>query len=586
MYRTHTCGELRKEDNGKEVELAGWVSTRRDHGGVIFIDLRDRYGITQVAFDPKRSKKAMKLADKLRSEFVIQVKGTVNNRPKDMINKKLDTGEIEVDGGELVILNESKTPPFEIGDQSQEVNEDLRLRYRYLDLRNPKMLENLEFRNKIVSYIRKYMEENGFINVDTPILTASSPEGARDYLVPSRLHPGKFYALPQAPQMFKQLLMVAGVDKYYQIAPCFRDEDARADRSPGEFYQLDLEMSFVEQEDVFKTMEPLFVGLAEKVADKKIVETPFPRIPYEEAMNRFGTDKPDLRFELELFDITDIAKKSEFKVFKDAELVKGIVYPKGSKLSRGDIDILTEFVKELGAKGLAYMKVTDKGLDSNIVKFFSDGQQKDILKESGAKKGDMLFFIADKESATYGVMGELRLEIAQRLDLRDPNKVAYCWIVDFSMYEKDEKTGKIDFGHNPFSMPQGGMKSLEEKEPLEVMAHQYDIVANGIELSSGAVRNYNPDILVKAFQIVGYDEKEIKERFAGLYEAFQYGAPPHAGFAPGIERIVMVLKNTKNIREVVAFPKNQKAEDPMMRAPGKVRSEQLKELHLKIVKDD
>ncbi|OJI06522.1 aspartate--tRNA ligase [bacterium CG10_46_32] len=590
MYRTHTCGELRKEDNGKEVKLAGWVQSRRDHGGVIFIDLRDRYGITQITFDPERSKKALEAANKLRSEFVVQVTGTVNKRPETMVNKKLDTGEIEVDGQELVILNESETPPFELDKPEFEANEQIRLKYRFIDLRRPKLQHMLQLKDKMIRMIRKYFQEQDFVEVQTPILANSSPEGARDWLVPSRLYPGKFYALPQAPQQFKQLLMVGGVDRYFQIAPCFRDEDPRADRAFGEFYQLDMEMSFVEQEDIFDIMDPLMVKLTEELSSKTIITKPFPRIPWKEAMEKYGTDKPDLRFGFEIKPITDVVKNSGFKVFADAVTKKGVVHALnvvgGATFSRKDIDELTEAAKEKGASGLAYI-IVDAELKSPILKFLEESEIKQIIQEAGAKKGDAIFFGAGEWQTVCESLGAVRNLAGSKLGLKDNSKAAWCWITDFPMYAYSEiEEGKIDFGHNPFSMPQGGMEALENKDPLDILAYQYDYVLNGFEITSGAIRNHDPKIMYKAFEIAGYTKEEVDAKFGHMINAFKYGAPPHGGNAPGIDRLLMVLMDAESIRDIYAFPKDGAGRDVMLGSPSEVTQKQLDELHIKIVKEE
>ncbi|OGM97210.1 MAG: aspartate--tRNA ligase [Candidatus Yanofskybacteria bacterium RIFCSPHIGHO2_01_FULL_39_8b] len=599
MFRTHTCGELTKKQEGKSVTLSGWVNSRRDHGGVIFIDVRDRYGMTQVTFDPKHSETAWKTADRVRDEFVIKITGKVILRTEDMINPRLKTGEIEITAQDVEILNSSKTPPFQVSyipgeeagdaqvDQSKNVNEDLRLKYRFLDIRRRRMLENLEFRHKVIFFMRTWMTENNFIEVETPILTASSPEGARDFLVPSRLHPGKFYALPQAPQQYKQLLMVGGIDRYFQIAPCMRDEDARADRSPGEFYQLDVETSFMTQDEFFTLMEPLFHELAKKFSNKEVMFKKFPRIPYKESMLKYGSDKPDLRIPMEIQDITDIVKGCGFAVFAKVVEQKGVVralkVPGGAKLSRTEIEKMTEEVKSLGAKGLAYIIVEEQGKHrSPIVKFLGDDLVETIIKEVKAKKGDVIFFGADKPKIVEASLGATRINIAKKLGIVDTTKLAFCWIVDFPMYEFNEEERKIDFMHNPFSMPQGAMKDLEEKDPLDILAYQYDIVCNGIELSSGAVRNNVPEIMYKAFEIGGYKKEEVDAKFGAMIDAFKFGAPPHCGFAPGIERTIMILRDESNIREITAFPKNGRAEDVMMGAPREVSARQLKESHIKL----
>lgn len=585
-YRTHTCGELTKKDLEKEVKLSGWVHSRRDHGGVIFIDLRDHYGVTQVKVNPDQ-KEAFAVADKVRSEFVVCVTGKVIARPSDMVNKKLATGEIEIDVSDVEILNESLTPPFEI-DKEQQVDEEIRLKYRYLDLRRAKLQEYVKLRHQVIKYIRNYLDERGFVDVQTPIMANSSPEGARDFIVPSRLHPGKFYALPQAPQQFKQLLMVAGIDKYYQIAPCFRDEDPRADRAPCEFYQLDLEMAFVGQEDVFQSQEPLWIELTEKVAGKKILKKPFPRIPYQEAMLKYGSDKPDLRFGLEIQDVSEIFTDSKFQVFKSVLDNKDVVRclkaeGAGKKFSRKDIDELTGLAQENGAKGLAYIIYEGKELKSPILKFFSEEEIAALAKKTGAQDGDIVFFGADEEKVVAEALGAVRLELGRRLELADPNVVAWAWITDFPMYQYDEKEGKIDFMHNPFSMPQGGMEALEKKDPLDILAYQYDIVGNAYELCSGAVRNHRPDIMYKAFEIAGYSKEEVNKNFGHMINAFKYGAPPHGGYAPGIDRVLMVLTGNENIREIIAFPKNGSAYDPMLDSPSEVSEKQLKEVHIKNV---
>jgi aspartyl-tRNA synthetase len=590
MYRTHTCGELRKEDVGKEIELSGWVNTRRDHGGVIFIDLRDRYGLTQIAFDTERSKKAFKEAEKLRSEFVIHIKGTVTARPDDMVNKKLDTGEIEVDGQELTILNKSKTPPFELDKPDFEANENLRLQYRYVDLRRPKMQEMLKMRDEMIRRIRTYFHKKDFLEVQTPILANSSPEGARDWLVPSRLYPGKFYALPQAPQQFKQLLMVGGVDKYFQIAPCFRDEDPRMDRHFGEFYQLDMEMSFVEQEDIFNIMDPLMIELTEEFSGKEIIKKPFPRIPWREAMEKYGSDKPDLRFDFEIKPINEIVKDCDFKVFRDVIEEGGAVHAlkvdKGAKFSRKDIDELTEIAKEKGAKGLAYIIVA-KELKSPILKFLDKDVTDEILRATFASDGDIIFFGAGPWREVCESLGAVRNECGKRLGLKDDTKAAWAWITDFPMYDYSEiEEGRIDFSHNPFSMPQGGMEALETKDPLDILGYQYDYVFNGVEITSGAIRNHEPKIMYKAFEIAGYSKKEVDAKFGHMIKAFEYGAPPHGGNAPGIDRLLMVLRDCNSIRDIYAFPKDGQGRDVMLDAPSEVEQKQLDDLHIKTVKDD
>jgi aspartyl-tRNA synthetase len=585
MLRTHTCGQLTKKEVGKKVTLSGWVNTRRDHGGIIFIDLRDRYGLTQLKFDPDVSKEAWNEADKVRSEWVIQVSGEVIARPKEMINNNLETGEVELAISEVKVLNKSKTPPFEIA-QEKDVNEEIRLKYRYLDLRHPKLQRIMKKRDALITYVREYFHKNDFIEIQTPILANSSPEGARDYLVPSRLYPGKFYALPQAPQQFKQLLMVGGLDKYFQIAPCFRDEDPRSDRHPGDFYQIDLEMSFVEQEDVWAMIEPLMIELTEKFSDKKIIQKPFPRITYNEAISKYGSDKPDLRFDFEIKDLSKEMAKTEFKVFADVLANSGIVnalkVTKGSSFSRKDIDELTEIAKTKGAKGLAYI-VFEKELKSPILKFLSNQEIKAITDITKAKTGDIVFFGADDWKTASQSLGAVREECGKRLGLKDPQKAAWLWIHDYPMYDFSEiEEGKIDFSHNPFSMPQGGMKALKEQDSLDILAYQYDLVCNGFEISSGAIRNHDPEIMYKAFEIAGYSKEQVDAKFGHMIKAFEYGAPPHGGFAPGLDRLLMVLWECASIRDIYAFPKNGQAQDTMLGAPSEVDEKQLKELHIKL----
>jgi aspartyl-tRNA synthetase len=591
MLRTNTCGELTGKDAGKEVELCGWVHRRRDHGGIIFVDLRDRYGLTQIKFDPDIDKEAHSQADMLRSEWVVRAKGKVVSRPDNMINKKMATGEVEIQVSELEILNKSKTPPFEIDDEkSTQANENMRLKYRYIDLRRPKLQKMLKIRDEVMIHIRDYFHKHDFIEIQTPILTGSSPEGARDFLVPSRLHPNKFYALPQAPQQFKQLLMVGGLDRYFQIAPCFRDEDSRMDRHYGEFYQLDMEMSFVTQEDIFNIQEPLMVELTEKFSEKKVMWQPFPRIPWKEAMTKYGSDKPDLRFEMEIMPITDLVKGCGFGVFAgtidDGGVVHALKVDGGAKFSRKDIDELTALAKEKEAKGLAYIIVKEGGeLVSPIIKFLGDDLAKKIIEEVGAKTGDIVFFAADKWRVVCESLGAVRNECGVRFDLKDKNKAAWCWITDFPMYDYSEiENGKIDFAHNPFSMPQGGLEALETMDPLDIVANQYDFVCNGFELTSGAIRNHDPVIMYKAFEIAGYSKEDVDKKFGHMISAFQYGAPPHGGNAPGIDRLLMVINDWDSIRDIYAFPKDGQGRDVMMDAPGEVDEKQLEDLHLKMIK--
>lgn len=591
--RTHTCGELNKSNVGESVSLAGWVHRRRDHGGIIFIDLRDRYGLTQIKFDPAINETAWQEADKLRSEWVVKIQGKVLGRPEDMLNLKLTTGEIEVGVDNLEILNKSKTPPFEIDEEkSDEANENLRLQYRFVDLRRPELQKLLALKDRYIQHMRDYFHNLGFIEVQTPILANSSPEGARDFIIPSRLHPGKFYALPQAPQQFKQLLMVGGLDKYFQIAPCFRDEDPRMDRHYGEFYQLDMEMSFVTQEEIFAIMEPLMIEITEKFSNKKIVNLDankrFIQLPWKEALTRYGSDKPDLRFDLEIKVITDLVKDCGFSVFADVVKKGGVVHAMkvdgGAKLTRKEIDELTQLAISKEAKGLAYIIIKEDGeLQSPIVKFLGPDLAAKIVTEVGAKMGDIIFFGADSWKTVCASLGAVRNECANKLGLKDNTKAAWCWIVDFPMYSYSEiELGKIDFEHNPFSMPQGGMKALEEKNPLEILAYQYDLVLNGFEASSGAIRNHSPEIMYKAFEIAGYTNEDVQNRFGALIQAFQYGAPPHGGNAPGIDRILMVLQDLDSIRDIYAFPKDGRGRDLMMNSPSEVDIKQIREVHIKV----
>ena len=570
-----------------KVELAGWVNSRRDHGGLIFIDLRDHTGIIQLVVDPNTAD-AFKLAESLRDEFVIRATGTVRKRGAGLENPNIPTGDIEVVVDDMKLLNRSEPLPVNTHDEGTESSEELRLKYRYLDLRRPSMQHRLARRAQFYKFMRDYMEEHEFIEVTTPILANSSPEGARDFLVPSRLHPGQFYALPQAPQQFKQLLMVGGLPRYYQIAPCFRDEDPRADRLYGDFYQLDLEMSFVESgEEVRQTMEPLLVKLATEFAGKKIVTPEIRRIPYVEAMEKYGVDKPDLRYGMELIDLTDDLKNTEFSVFAKAECVKAICVKGGADLTRSQIDNFTEKARKLGAGGLAYLTYTKDGIKSPIAKFLSEAELNAITEKTGAEAGDAVFFGADKREKVNKVLGQLRIAFADHFNLKNPDEVALCWIVDFPFYEWDDGANKLDFGHNPFSMPKGGLEALEAakttEDKLAIVADQYDMVMNGYEICSGAVRNYNPEIMYKVFGILGYDQKYVESRFGGMLNAFKFGAPPHAGCAFGIERIFMVLENTENIRDIVAFPKNGSGVDLMMNSPSWVDDYQITDCHLQIV---
>jgi len=589
-YRTHTCGELRENHVGKEVMLSGWVHKRRDLGGVIFVDLRDRYGLTQIVFHPETTE-SYKVAEGLKYEYIVKVTGKVVARDTKTMNKALDTGEIEVHVKEFDVLSCATPMPFEIFEaRKEEEDEELRLKYRFLELRRKKLQDNIIFRAKMVQHIRKYMEDRGFIDLATPILTVSSPEGARDFLVPSRLHPGKFYALPQAPQQYKQLLMVAGFDRYYQIAACARDEDPRADRSPGEFYQLDTEVSFMTQNEFFDLMEPLFVELTEKLTKKKTLFKPFPRIPYRECLETYGSDRPDLRFNLKIIDVSGWAKHTGFQIFADSEYVRALPIPDGAKFSGKEIDEeFTDAAKRAHAKGLAWMKYEKDIFSGGISKFFTESELHELKTIVTPEDGSIIFFAAGEWRVSCEPLGAVRSMVAEKMNLADPNIIAWTWIVDFPMYEwneekaKNNKTG-WDFAHNPFSMPQGGLLALNEKKPDDILAHQYDITANGLELSSGAVRNKDPEVMYRAFEIAGYSRADVDKKFGHMIHAFEFGAPPHCGFAPGIERLAMVLLGEKNIRSVIPFPKNQKAEEPMVGSPSEVDAGQLKELGINISK--
>ncbi|OIO19478.1 MAG: aspartate--tRNA ligase [Candidatus Magasanikbacteria bacterium CG1_02_32_51] len=585
-YRTKKCGELTKANVGETVTLAGWVHRRRDLGGLVFIDLRDRYGLTQVIFNPENVAD-FSLAEKLKYEYVISVTGKIEKRNEKNVNKELSTGEIEMVATEIRILSEARPMPFEIFETNKgEDDEELRLKYRFLELRREKLKQNLIFRTKMVKYMRDFMESRDFLDIATPILTVSSPEGARDFLVPSRIHPGKFYALPQAPQQYKQLLMVGGMDRYYQIAPCMRDEDPRADRSPGEFYQLDCEVSFMEKEEFFQLMEPLFIELTENLTNKKVLSKPFPRIPFREAIETYGSDRPDLRYDLKIKNVTDWAKPSDFQVFSSAEFTRALMIPKGDVFTRKEIDDeFTDLAKRAHAKGLAWMKYVDNKFDGGITKFFNEEKLVELKNILNITENCIVFFVADDFETSAKALGPVRALVAEKLKLIDENIIAWAWIVDFPMYEKDPDSGKIDFGHNPFSMPQGGIEALNNSDPLDIIAEQYDIIANGLELSSGSVRNTSPDVMYKAFEIAGYGHEVVDKKFGHMIQAFSYGVPPHCGFAPGIERMTMLLLGEKNIRTVVPFPKNQRAEEPMVGSPSEVTPEQLKELSIEVKKD-
>lgn len=592
MMRSHTCGELDGKAVGTEVVLAGWVHRRRDHGGIVFVDLRDRYGLTQVTFHPSIGEETWKLADSLRSEWVVRVTGTVSARPDDMVNRELPTGEIEIEAKVLEVLNRSETPPFELGENVAEANEAVRLRHRFIDLRRPELQDLLRLKGEYIRHMREYFHARGFTEVQTPILANSSPEGARDFIIPSRIHPGKFYALPQAPQQWKQLLMVGGLDRYFQVAPCFRDEDPRMDRHYGEFYQLDMEMSFVSQDDVFDIMEPLMLELTEKFSKKRVVGLDgngrFRRIPWREAMTRYGTDKPDLRYDMEIVPVSETVSDCGFSVFSGAVSDGGVVHAMrvegGARFTRKEIDGLTETAKGKGAKGLAYIVFREDGtVQSPIVKFLGEDLARRIGGDTGAKPGDTVFFGAGDWATVCHALGAVRNECGAMLGLKDDSLAAWSWTVDFPMYSYSEiEPGKVDFEHNPFSMPQGGMEALRTKDPLDILAYQYDMVLNGFEASSGAIRNHDPEIMYKAFEIAGYAREEVDRRFGALIRAFRYGAPPHGGNAPGIDRILMVLSDLDSIRDIYAFPKDGSGRDLLMESPGEVSDAQLREAGIRI----
>ncbi|MGW2114688.1 aspartate--tRNA ligase [Streptomyces zhihengii] len=580
-YRSHTCGELRASDVGTDVRLSGWLHNRRDLGGILFIDLRDHYGITQLVARPGTA--AAEVLDKLTKETVVRVDGRVVSRGAENVNPELPTGEVEIEAAAVEVLGAAKQIPFTI-NADDGVNEERRLEYRFLDLRRERMHRNIMLRSAVIASIRSKMVSLGFNEMATPILAATSPEGARDFVVPSRLNPGKFYALPQAPQQFKQLLMISGFDRYFQIAPCFRDEDARADRSPGEFYQLDVEMSFVEQEDVFQPIERLMTELFEEFGGGRHVTSPFPRIPFRESMLKYGNDKPDLRTDLELVDITDVFEGSEFKAFAGKH-VRALAVPDTGDQPRKFFDGLGDFAVSLGAKGLAWVRVGEGGaLTGPIAKFLTEDDVAVLTERLGLKPGHAVFFGAGEFDEVSKIMGPVRVEAAKRAGRFEENVFRFAWIVDFPMYERDEDTGKIDFSHNPFSMPQGGLEALETQDPLDVLGWQYDIVCNGIELSSGAIRNHEPEIMFKAFEIAGYSRETVEQEFAGMLRAFEYGAPPHGGIAPGVDRIVMLLADEPNIRETIAFPLNGNAQDLLMGAPTELDEARLRELNIQLRK--
>ena len=576
QYRTVTCGELREENIGQEVRVAGWVENIRDHGGVMFLDIRDQYGVLQVVVHNDELLKG------INKECTVTLSGKVVKRDEETINSKIATGYVEVHTDDITVLGKCKNVlPFEVAT-STNTSEEVRLKYRFLDLRNQKVHNNIMLRSQIITFLRAKMNEMGFNEIQTPILSTSSPEGARDYLIPSRKHKGKFYALPQAPQIFKQLLMVSGFDRYFQIAPCFRDEDARADRSPGEFYQLDFEMAFATQEDVFAVAEEVLYETFTKFTDKEVSKPPFVRIPYAESMLKYGTDKPDLRNPLVIVEISDMFEETDFKPFLK-KTVRSINVPGAAKQSKSWFKKMEEFALSIGMKGLGYVKVRDDmTFDGPIDKFLKEGDREELIKRNNSNAGDVIYFIADTEKDAPKLAGQIRTEVATRLDLIDKSKFEMCFIVDFPMYEHDETTGQVIFTHNPFSMPQGGMDSLLNKNPDDILAYQYDIVCNGVELSSGAVRNHDLDIMIKAFEIAGYTEDELKSKFSALYNAFQYGAPPHAGMAPGVDRMIMLITEEENIREVIAFPMNSNAQDLLLGSPGAVTEQQLREVHIKL----
>lgn len=575
-YRTHLCGDLRESDIGKTVRVSGWVETIRDHGGVMFIDVRDQYGVVQVVVHDDN------LLKNVNKECTVTVSGKVVKRDEETVNPKIATGTVEIVTEQLTVIGKCKNNlPFEVLS-STDTKEDVRLKYRFLDLRNPKVHNNILFRSQVISFLRNKMTELGFNEINTPILSASSPEGARDYLIPSRKHKGKFYALPQAPQIFKQLLMVSGFDKYFQIAPCFRDEDARADRSPGEFYQLDFEMAFATQEDVFDIAEQVLYETFTKFSDKEVSKPPFKRIPYKEAMITYGTDKPDLRNPLVIKDISDMFAETDFKPFLK-KTVRSINVPDAAKQSKTWFKKMEEFALSIGMKGLGYVKVReDMTFDGPIDKFLKEGDREKLIEINASKAGDVIYFIADSAEEAPKLAGQIRTEVANRLDLIDKSRFEMCFIVDFPMFEHDEETGAVIFTHNPFSMPQGGIDALQNMDPCDILAYQYDIVCDGVELSSGAVRNHDLDIMIKAFEIAGYSEEDLKAKFSSLYNAFQYGAPPHAGMAPGVDRMLMLLCGEENIREVIAFPMNSNAQDVLLGAPNEVSEQQLREVHIKL----
>lgn len=599
MLRTHTCNELWSSNIWEEITLSGWVSNRRDHGGIIFIDLRDRYGLTQVVFDPEDNATAHELANTFRSEYVIQVTGKVRPRPDGQANPNMVTGEIEVITTKVELLSKSKTPPFELDDHGELANEEIRYTHRYIDLRRKKALENVKFRSKFLNHTRNWFTGKDFLDVQTPLFSVSSPEGARDFVIPSRLHPGKFYALPQAPQQYKQLLMVGGIDKYFQIAPCFRDEDPRADRHACEFYQIDCEMSFVEQDDIFQVVEDYFFDMVPAVSEKTIMDKKFYQMTYEDAMEVYGTDKPDLRYGMKMVDVASIFARSTNEIFSSIasdttnNRIKALKVTKGDELfSKTQMKNFEKFVKQHGAGGLGYFQMQEDGLKGPLNKFFTEADLQEIIDITELEVGDAVFFGAGEKRTVQGYMGKFRIHLAGLIDgitngeFINKDILAFCWIKDFPFFEINEETGKLDFGHNPFSMPKGGLSAFDKENLLEVESVQYDLACNGYEVLSGSIRNHDVAALVKAFELVGRKEQEVKDKFGAMYEAFQYGVPPHGWFAIGMDRIMMILKDEANIREVYAFPKSGKAQDMMMNAPAFIDDEQLTELAIELVKED
>jgi aspartyl-tRNA synthetase len=586
MYKTHTCGELRATHVDQQVTLAGWVHRRRDHGGVIFLDLRDRYGIAQVTVNPNLSKETLEAVSNVRMEWVLQITGTVQKRPAGMENPKMQTGEVEVIAASIQVLNRARTLPFLVSGENDLPDENTRLKYRYLDLRRERMTQNMILRHKVVKFMRDFLDKKNFIEIETPILFKATPEGARDYLVPSRIYPGQFYALPQSPQQLKQLLMVAGMDRYFQIARCFRDEDLRGDRQP-EFTQLDLEMSFVQRDDVLALVEQLYTEMIPAVAPhKQLLSSPWPRFSYREVVERYGTDKPDLRFGMELIDVSEVFAKSEFRVFQSAieagGVIKCVVAPGCAGYSRKEVDALIESAKGLGAKGLATLAVTGEGLKGTAAKFVQPEEAEAVISRAGAQEGDLILFAADQRAVVNKVLGGLRLILRDSLDLADPNLMAFAWVVDFPMFAWNEEEGKWDAEHHPFTMPQLEDLPKFETNPGEILSDAYDMVCNGYEMASGSIRIHRSDIQLKVFQLLGLRGDEIEQKFGHMLEAFEYGAPPHGGMAPGIDRLIMLLADEPNIREVIAFPKNQTGRDVMADAPSEVEPKQLKELHIQI----